>query len=84
MTYVNLQVALNANTFSVCQPEQATLRGSITVEEAMEINAKRLVYNCESFTEFQEKSGLDYDKAVTMWEAAWENYETEEARETGN
>lgn len=46
--------------------------------------AKKMVYQCDSFHEFHIKSGLPYVEAHEMWETAWENYEKEEARATHN
>lgn len=50
----------------------------------LEEEAQKIVFDCESFQEFQDRSGLPHQEAVDMWETAWENYETEEARATGN
>lgn len=52
--------------------------------EVLKEEAKKIVYNCETFMEFHEKSTLPYVEAKEVWETAWENYETEEARATGN
>lgn len=88
MSQAELQIALDANAFTrfvgYGLPESDTKRANITVDEAIVSNAKRIVFDCESFQEFFEKSGLGYHQAVTMWETAWENYETDEARATGN
>ena len=88
MSQAELQIALDANAFTrfvgYGLPESDTKRASITVDEAIVSNAKKIVFDCESFQEFQDRSGLPYHEAVNMWETAWENYETEEARATGN
>lgn len=88
MSQAELQIALDANAFTrfvgYGLPEKATKRANIMVDEAIVSNAKRIVFDCESFQEFQDRSGLPHQEAVDMWETAWENYETEEARATGN
>ena len=84
MTYTSLQVALNANTFAVTGENPMATRGSFTVQDALETYAKRIVFDCESFQEFHERSGLDREMAVSLWEAAWENYDEKENLATGN
>ena len=37
----------------------------------LEEEAKKIVYGCESFTEFQTRSGLPYFEASDIWEKAW-------------
>lgn len=88
MSQAELQVALDANSFTrfvgYGLPESDTKRAKITVDEALVVNAKNMVFDCESFQEFYQKSGLPYEEAISMWEAAWENYDNEENRATGN
>lgn len=88
MSQAELQIALDANAFTrfvgYGLSESDTKRANITVDEAMMVNAKKIVFDCESFSEFYQKSGLPYDESKEIWEAAWENYETEESRATGN
>lgn len=39
--------------------------------EIQKEEAAKIVHQCESFYEFHVESGLPYDEASEMWEAAW-------------
>lgn len=50
----------------------------------LEDEAKKFVYQCESFGEFHQRSCLPYAEASDIWEMAWRGYEQDEDRATGN
>lgn len=88
MRQAEVTVALDADAFTrfigYGLPEESTKRYNLTMEEAIDNHARSIVYRCDSFQEFMDRSGVPYHKAKAMWEIAWENYENDEARETGN
>lgn len=74
----------NAANGCVEAGKKVVASGEEILQQLRILKAKKVIGLCDTFKEFQEKSGMSYEDAKEFWDVYWEHYEEKENVATGN